>query len=296
MRRGARNLMAALERAGHQVTLASHFRSYDRGDPQRQERLAAIGRRLAARLAQRLTDPARRPDLWFTYHLYHKAPDHLGPAVSTALGIPYVVAEASVANKQRGGPFDTGYRASLAALGHADLVLTLNPNDASGVAPHLKPGASMEMLAPFIDATPFAAAGEGRAAGRKALAARFGLDAQKPWLVTAAMMRADQKLASYRLLAEALAMIDRDAFELLIAGSGPAEAEVRAAFVETGVRAAFLGPVAAADMPALFSAADLHVWPAIKEAFGMALIEAGAAGLPVVAGASPGVAGIVAHG
>ncbi|MCE7028956.1 glycosyltransferase family 4 protein [Jiella avicenniae] len=292
----ARNLMAALRLPGHAVTLASRFRSYDRGDRERQERLAAVGARLARRLGRRLADPSLRPDLWFTYHLYHKAPDHVGPAVATTLGIPYVVAEASVANKQRGGPFDAGYRASLTALARADLVLTLNPNDAAGVAPHLDPGVPMETLAPFIDAGPFAAAGAGRAASRAALAARFGLDPERPWLVTAAMMRADQKLASYRLLAEALALVEPDGFELLIAGTGPAEPQVRAAFAEKGVQAAFLGPVLAADMPALLSAADLYVWPAVKEAFGMALIEAGAAGLPVVAGTSPGVAGVVAHG
>ena len=46
-------------------------------------RIADLGGRLADRLAVRLRhDP---PDLWFTYHLYHKAPDWLGPAVSAAL-------------------------------------------------------------------------------------------------------------------------------------------------------------------------------------------------------------------
>ena len=44
------------------------------------------------------------PELWLTYHLYYKAPDWLGPAVRAALGIPYVVAEASVAPKRAGGP------------------------------------------------------------------------------------------------------------------------------------------------------------------------------------------------
>ncbi|NDW04733.1 glycosyltransferase family 4 protein [Jiella pacifica] len=292
----ARNLMAALRVAGHEVGLASRFRSYDRGDPERQERLAGIGARLAARLVRRLENPALRPDLWFTYHLYHKAPDHLGPAVSTALGIPYVVAEASVANKQLGGRFDAGYQASLKALARADLVVTLNPNDAAGVVPHLKPGAPMEALSPFIDAGPFLAAHAGRERSRRDIAARHGLDAEKPWLVTAAMMRADQKLDSYRLLAEALSLVVPDAFEVLIAGTGPAEREIRAAFSERGVKAAFLGAVASEAMPALFSAADVLVWPAVKEAFGMALIEAGAAGLPVVAGTSPGVAGVVADG
>ncbi|MBO0904325.1 glycosyltransferase family 4 protein [Jiella sonneratiae] len=291
----ARNLVAALERGGHEATLAARFRSYDRGDPERQARLELVGRRLAGRLVCRLTDPALRPDLWFTYHLYHKAPDHLGPAVSAALDIPYVVAEASVAGKQRGGPFDRGFRASLAALARADLVVTLNPGDAAGVAPHLRPGVAMLSLPPFIDGAPFAAARRDREAARAELARRFTLDTGRIWLVAAAMMRADQKLASYRLLADALGGLGGAPFELLVAGAGPAEAAVRSAFADAGIKAHFLGEVPAGAMPALLAASDLYVWPAVKEAFGMALIEAQAAGLPVVAGASPGVASVVEH-
>ncbi len=48
-------------------------------------------------------------------------------------------------------------------------------------------------------------------------------------------------------------------------------------------------------MAARLAEADLCVWPAVNEAFGMALLEAQASGLPVVAGAGGGVAGIVAH-
>jgi glycosyltransferase involved in cell wall biosynthesis len=48
-----------------------------------------------------------------------------------------------------------------------------------------------------------------------------------------------------------------------------------------------------AELPAYFAAADLCVWPAINEAYGMALLEAQAAGLPVVAGSAGGVSTIV---
>ncbi|MBO0663697.1 glycosyltransferase family 4 protein [Jiella sp. MQZ9-1] len=295
-RQVARHLIAALQKAGHTVSIASRFRSYDRGDPQRQERLAAIGSRLARRLARRWDKPVARPDLWFTYHLYHKAPDHLGPVVSAALGIPYVVAEVSVAGKQRGGPFDRGYRASVDALRRADLVFNLNADDAAGIAPHLRPGVPMAGLSPFTDVAPLAAARAERDKVRDHLAGRFGLDPAVPWLVTAAMMRADQKLASYRLLAEALSQLGGEQFALLVAGTGPAEAEVRQAFAKAGVSAVFLGLVPDSGMPAILAASDLYVWPAIKEAFGMALVEAGAAGLPVVAGKSCGVAGVVEDG
>ena len=99
---GDRQLGEALQEAlrirGHDTFVASRFRSFEGdGDARRQSRLAELGRRLGDRLVRRLSRVERRPDVWFTYHLYHKAPDWLGPKVSRALDIPYVVAEASVA-------------------------------------------------------------------------------------------------------------------------------------------------------------------------------------------------------
>ncbi len=105
-RRMARQLMQALRTAGHDVRLASRLRSWEgRGDPERQARIRTEAARGVRRLIARWRDAADRPDLWFTYHLYHKAPDLLGPPVARALGLPYVVAEASYAAKQAGGPW-----------------------------------------------------------------------------------------------------------------------------------------------------------------------------------------------
>jgi glycosyltransferase involved in cell wall biosynthesis len=49
-------------------------------------------------------------------------------------------------------------------------------------------------------------------------------------------------------------------------------------------------------LPPVYAAADLYVWPAVREAYGLALLEAQAAGLPVVAGREGGVAEVVADG
>ena len=97
-RRIAGLLMEALARAGHRVELASTFRSYDgSGQAQRQEALREQGMALGRRLAAQWRDAplGARPDLWVTYHVYYKAPDWLGPEASAALGVPYVIAEAS---------------------------------------------------------------------------------------------------------------------------------------------------------------------------------------------------------
>ena len=122
------------------------------------------------------------------------------------------------------------------------------------------------------------------------------LDSDVPWLLAVAMMRDDQKLLSYRVLADALARLTDVAWRLIIAGAGPAEGDVRAAFAPLGDRVRWIGIVAPETLRTLYRAADLYVWPAIKEAWGMALLEAQAAGLPAVAGRSGGVATIVAEG
>jgi glycosyltransferase involved in cell wall biosynthesis len=41
---------------------------------------------------------------------------------------------------------------------------------------------------------------------------------------------------------------------------------------------------------------DLFVWPGVREPIGMAMLEAQAAGLPVVTGRNPGIADIVRDG
>ena len=90
-RRVAQLLWRALEAAGHEVFLASDFRAYeDDGDSAKQQALAARGAEIAAGLVVewQANEAIGRPDLWFSYHLYHKAPDWLGPAVAAALDIP----------------------------------------------------------------------------------------------------------------------------------------------------------------------------------------------------------------
>ena len=135
-RRVAGLLMDALERVADHIELVSTFRSFDGdGDGARQEALRSQGAALAERLVQgwRAAPPELRPTLWFTYHVYYKAPDWLGPAVSAALGIPYVIAEASYAEKRAGGPWAIGHEAAAEAIAHARLVLSPSRDDVAGL-------------------------------------------------------------------------------------------------------------------------------------------------------------------
>lgn len=295
----ARHFLAALSAAGFSPELASRFRAYDgTGDSLRQRRIRQRGERVRDTLLRRLaaTAPAQRPRLWFTYHLYHKAPDWLGPAVARRLDIPYVVAEASYAGKQRLGPWREGWAAAGAALDQADLIISINPADDAGIRERRGPAAPLLRLPPFIDVAPFAAARPQRAGYRAAIAARHGLAGAEIWLIAAGMMRTGVKLASYRLLAAALARLHSRPWRLLLMGDGPERGAVEAAFAPVAQRCTWLGQVDRAHVPCVMAAADLAVWPSVGEPFGLVHVEAAAAGLPSVAVRTPGTASIIADG
>lgn len=298
-RRMARAFAGLLSGLGHEVELACHLRSYDRdGDAARQRRLADLGARLAGGLVRRYQRrrPEQRPNVWFTYHLYHKAPDWLGPIVSRALAIPYVVAEASVAGKQAAGPWAAGYAASRAGVAQADLVLAMTAQDRPGLAEVVTEPNRLWPFPPFLDARPFVAAAKERAATRARLASAWGLDVERPWLLAVAMMRADVKLLSYRYLAAALGQVTDLDWQLLLIGDGEARGEVAALMAPFGDRVRLVGALPPAALPEIYAAADLYVWPSCNEAYGMALLEAQAAGIPVVSGAEGGVPDIVTDG
>ncbi len=107
------------------------------------------------------------------------------------------------------------------------------------------------------------------------------------------MMREGDKLASYRLLAEALAQLGDRPWILDVAGDGPSAAEVASLLAPFGDRVRRHGAVGPTTLSALYGRADLLVWPAVNEAYGMALLEAQAHGCPVVAGGYGGVPDVV---
>lgn len=109
------------------------------------------------------------------------------------------------------------------------------------------------------------------------------------------MMRAGDKLASYRVLARALAGLEGTAWHLLVVGDGPARSPVRKAFARFGKRVHWLGARSEGELRRIYAAGDLLVWPGINEAIGMAILEAQAAGLAAVVGDVGAAAAIVAE-
>ena len=287
--------MDALAAAGHRVEVASTFRTYDgEGDAVRQAALRAQGEMLAGEVgAQYLAMAAAdRPQLWFTYHLYYKAPDWLGPAISRALGIPYVIAEASHAEKRAKGPWRIGHEASAAAIRQAAIVFCPTRDDIGGLE-RIIDAKRIVHLPPFLDSALYRAAVARRDPLRAALCAERGLDAGVPWIAVVAMMRAGDKLASYRLLAQAMRSLDDVPGQLVIAGDGAVRPEVEKLFDR---RAVFLGALPQRRIAEVLAASDICAWPAVNEAYGMALLEAQAAGVPVVSCATRGVPDVVVDG
>ncbi|MEO6624417.1 MAG: glycosyltransferase family 4 protein [Burkholderiaceae bacterium] len=298
-RRVARLYMDALSLAGHQVELVSELRSYERaGDALVQ---AAMRDRARHKVQSLLADWANGsasavPELWFSYHVYYKAPDWLGPAVSAALRVPYVVAEASHAGKRAGGAWASGHDAATHAIRCAALLLSPTRDDILGLRQVAGDAANIVHMPPFLDASLYQNAAALRASHRQRLAARWDLNAGCPWIIVAAMMREGDKLASYGALAQALAQLIDLPWQLLVAGDGAASDAVHT-LLHTAApgRVRFAGECAAPELAAIYAAGDLFVWPAVNEAYGMAMLEAQAAGLPVVSSATRGVQDVVKH-
>jgi glycosyltransferase involved in cell wall biosynthesis len=281
-RQMARLILRALEATGP-VEVASSLRVYDgSGDAAVQARLTAGAEAECRRLLSLYAaTPERRPSLWLSYHVYYKAPDLIGPVIASKLGIPYVVVEATRARKRLTGPWSAFAAAAEAAIEAADLVLCVSARDRQAVEAYGPPGQRVEMLPPFLELPP--------ATERKA-------PDPPPRLLTVAMMRPGDKLASYRLLAESLGILAAHPWTLDIVGDGPAAAEVSALFAPFGPRVRLLGASAPADLAGHYRAADLLVWPGLNEAFGMVYLEAQAHGLPVLAVDNAGTGTVIRDG
>lgn len=292
------------------VELASELRAWEgEGDADKQAEIESRGREIASQLIKKYKQLPRekRPACWFTYHVYHKAPDWIGPAVSAALKIPYVIAEASVARKQQDGKWQAGYAASLKAVRQAALIFNLNSNDLPGLEAVIPPSTKVIQLKPFTDVHtdtyfPVEAAHiseEMKSSMRSEFAQAHSLDEKKHWLLCVAMMRPGDKLESYLMLAETMKNLQRTDWQLLLVGDGSAAQQVADLFnAFPNGQIHFLGSRPTKFVHRLMRASDLFVWPAKNEAFGMAVLEALGCGLPVVAGVSQssGIGDIVYSG
>ena len=277
----ARLLVSAMEHAGYDVEIASGLRSYtatpdDPADVAIREAATAEIERLSALWTRR-----GAPDLWFAYHPYYKTPDLIGPVLCRRFGIAYATAEASWSRRRDIGQWARAQAEVLEAVRGAAVNFCFTRRDAEGLR-QAAPDAVFAPLAPFLD---------------PGLYVLRDARPQPERLVAVAMMRPGDKMASYAMLAEALARIGDEAWSLSIIGDGRLRHEVEALFSRFREgRVLFHGEQTEEGVAALLSESAIHVWPGCGEAYGLAYLEAQAAGLPVVAQATAGVPEVVRDG
>jgi len=276
-----RLIVKALESLGHEISIASRFRAWRKeGSDAIQAEVKAEALAEAGRIAADWNHSGYRPDLYLTYHLYHKAPDWIGPTLAERFDLPYAVVEASRAPKRQSGDWAFGFAAADAALRRADAVAAIHNADVACLAAVVPPR-NLSVLLPFLDAEPFL---------RAATAAKPPAAAPLK-LLAVGMMREGDKTRSYEVLAAALADLRTLPWHLTVIGDGPTRDHVLALFPPD--RISFLGALDPDVLPQHYACHDILVWPAIREAFGLVLLEAQASGLGVVAGDTFGIPDIV---
>lgn len=284
----ARMLMRALELAGYSAFVASRLVSYSkRHEPEFLSMRRAAAQEEAERLVRLWRLDGIRPDLWFCYHPYDKAPDWLGMELCTKLGIPMVTAEACKTGQGPNGEWLPWRAEAQRGLMMAAVNLVMKPTD-------------MDYLSRFLDAgkivpfPPFIA--EDLLVADPDTADPWPPHVQSTRLISVGMMRPGAKFASYGILAEALGMLRSRDWSLAIVGDGPLRREVEnlfSGFVRDRVR--FLGEKTPGQVLALMAKSDILAWPGCREAYGMVYLEAASRSVPAVALNTMGVPSVVEH-
>lgn len=283
----ARQLVTLLEELGHAVEILPAERSFMREpDPALLAARKQAAQEVVAALSERWQAPEARPDLIFTYHCHYRAPDLIGSALAERFDLPFVVAEASDAQKRFDGPWAEAAALARTAILRADLHLCMTERDREGLSRLIPEPHRLIELSPFllgVDEVP------------EHMAARRATD-EPVRLIAVAMMRPGNKAACYVFLARTLARIADLPWTLTLIGDGPERPAIEAAFASLPPgRVRFLGRRERTDILSQLAAHDLFVWPGLNEAYGVVYLEAQAAGLPVAALDSGGVPAVVAR-
>lgn len=293
-----RALMDGLRACGLAPELASRMATWRREfEPGVAERLERAGAILVETLVRRYRrrPPARRPRFWMTYQSYYRCPDLLGPAVATALEIPYILVNPAISSASRRTPFRPWVSAARLAVRRADLIFAMSPRDMPPLSLLRGGGFAAErllLLPPAVDVHRFQVDESMRAAYRSELARHFSAS-EGPLCLCVAMMRPVDKLDSYSLLAAAFRRLYAERpgrpWRLLVVGDGPARPLVEAAMASLPAgRVCHLGSLEPQALAPLYLGADLFAFPGIGEEYGLVYLEAAAAGLPILACRGPG--------
>ena len=276
-RQMARALIRAMTFAGHQVEVVSSLRCFSRTPHGNNIRETA---RIEAEKIVRQWG-IDRPDLWFSYHPYYKAPDFLALEILKKVSIPVMTAESSLATKRDNDAWAESQKAVRELLAQSQANFYFTDRDLPGLKSQVQEQ-TLVHLPPFIDVEPLS-----RTVGKN-------LPVQ---LVTMGMMRGGVKFQSYEMLARALTNIEQADWQLTIIGDGKMQKETQKLFEGFSPgKISWAGGVEPEEVLPLLAKADLFVWPGFGEAYGLAYLEAQSVGLPVVAQNTHGVPAVVKEG
>jgi glycosyltransferase involved in cell wall biosynthesis len=122
---------------------------------------------------------------------------------------------------------------------------------------------------------------------------RAGHDGARPRILSVGRLAAPK---DFRTLVGALAQLPRGAAEALIVGDGPDRAQLEAEIARLGLAEHVLLAGERRDVPELLAGADLFVLSSRSEGLPVSVLEAMAAGLPVIASRVGGLPELVADG
>lgn len=288
----SRLLIKAMRHAGHQVDVASSYIAYQKrpGDELFDIRSKGGQEEADRLLAQYHVMPLhQRPDIWFTYHTYCKAPDYIGSRIAQALDIPYVTAEACRTRQNTDADWQAGREIVQNSIRNAVINFCLKPSDKEYLETVLTDTKSIIELPPFVDEM------EISENSRSELSLPFSNDF--PVIITTGMMRPGKKLLCYEYLETAFSHLPHTNWNLVIVGDGPERENIQARFSNYPKDQLFwAGMVKPEEVHSLMAKADIFAWPGYQEPIGMVYLEAQALGLPVVAMHSLGVPTVVLDG
>ena len=233
-------------------------------------------------------------DIWMTYHSYYKAPDLLGPACCSSLGLPYVIFQGIYSTKRRRHwRTRVGFVLNRRALAAADHVFTNRKEDLANLA-RMVPEHKLTYVVPGILPEHFGFDVRVRQQMQQKLDITDGVV-----VLSAAMFRPGVKSEGLSMVIRVCGEIFRRNLPLylVIAGDGKERNRLRrlADRCLPG-RVRFLGTLAREEMYRFYSAGDVFVFPGIRESLGMVYLEAQSCGLPVLAFADGGVPEVVSDG
>ncbi len=233
-------------------------------------------------------------DLWLTYHAYYKAPDLLGPSVTRAGNIPYVIFQGIYSTKRRRHPLTwPGFALNRASLKAARHIFSNRQEDWLNLK-RLIPPERLSFVNPGINPEAF----QYDATARQELRRAWGPE-KKPVILSAAMFRSDVKTEGLEFLLRACGRLARNGqdFRLVIAGDGNERPRLeKLAQEQVPGQVRFVGKIEREHMGRFYSAGDLFVFPGIRESLGMVYLESQACGLPVVAFDNGGIPEVVTNG